>query len=186
MLHLKNYYELVDIMTDLDEDTYSINYVGHTEDIYQLLKVINECTNITPDFIEFDSEGDEGETYVFSIDRDNSEITYSIMKAINPRDKKFYGINGEILVASDITDSFEEEIENRPCLVDFITRVKIGEPENKCDNIIFTNKSENGITQSWTDGNSYFSRSYYSSDVKDLESIAQEWNDFAKRLNNKG
>lgn len=55
---------------------------------------------------------------------------------------------------------------------------EFSEEDNKDQLVI--NESPNGLTQSWTNGNSYFSRSFYSSDKDEMEKVKAEWNRFAQ------
>lgn len=186
MMNVCCMYGMFDILTDFDEDSISRSFVGNETEIMELLNVCNECSNIVPDIIQFDSE--EENYYVFSLDNIDGNIYYSILPAINEKNGKFYGCNGDLFVSTTVPKEFERDVKSYEYIdADSITRVSFEEEiendsaeDDNCS--IYTEKSDHGITQSWCDGNSYYSRSYYSSDAKNLETITKEWNDFAKRL----
>ena len=196
MIKIDNMYNMAAILMEFDCDTMSNSFVGNEFEVLDLLGAFNECVDISPDIIQFDSEK-EG-YYVFTVDRIKSDVVYSILPAVNDKTGKFYGVNGNIFVSTSVPENFEEDVKSYPHIsVDTIIRVSVwdnDEDEDDCDTCpykreakaeIYTNKSDEGITQSWTDGKgSYFSRSYYSSDKDTMDRVVREWNDFAKKLNN--
>lgn len=190
MINICCMYEMFDILTDFNKKSISRSFVGDETEVLELLGVCNECSEICPDIIQFNSE--EEDYFVFSLDNIDGNIYYSILPAINEKTGKFYGCNGDLFVSTTVPTEFERDVKSYEYIdVDSITRVSFEEETEKNsaedDNCgIYTEKSDHGITQSWCDGNSYYSRSYYSSDAKNLESIAKEWNDFAQRLQNRG
>ena len=202
MIELNNMYEMTAVLMDLDEDSTTRSFVGNEFEIIDLIGAFNECTDIRPDIIQFDSE-EEG-YYTFSVDRVEADLVYGIVPAVNEKNGKFYGINGDVFVSSSVPLSFEKDIKSYPHIsIDSTTRVNIGlepmdddyECDGDCDNCpfnveeeedtsgIYTEKSDGGITQSWTDGKgNYFSRSYYSSNKDSMDKVIREWEDFAKKL----
>ena len=186
MIYVNNMYELYDILTDFDEDSTSRSFVGNETEVMGLLSKCNEFSSFLPDTIQFNSEDED--YYVFSLDKIDDEVFYTILPAINENTGKFYGCKGDLFVSTTVPDEFEKDANSYVYIKsDSITRISIKSKENDSDkNNIFTVKSDCGITQSWSDGDSYYSRSYFSSDAKNLENIAKEWNDFAQRLQNRG
>ena len=103
MINVCCMYGMFDILTDFDEDSISRSFVGNETEIMELLNVCNECSNIVPDIIQFDSE--EENYYVFSLDNIDGNIYYSILPAINEKNGKFYGCNGDLFVSTTVAFS---------------------------------------------------------------------------------
>ena len=201
MKKIENMYEMVALLMMFDEDSTARSFVGNEFEVLELLGAFNECVDIAPDLIQFNSE-EEG-YYVFTVDRIESNLVYSILPALNEKVGKFYGINGDVFVSSMVPETFEKDIKTYKYIsVDSVTRVSIWDTDtddetNDCnencgncplkskdDNLnIITEKNDNNIVQTWTDGKgNYFSRSYYSSDKDTMNKVMHEWEDFAKRL----
>ena len=195
MIRVNNMYDIVDLLTDLDEDSITRSFVGDECEVLELMGTFNECTDIIPDLIQFDSE--EAGYYVFMVDRIGSDIVYSIFSAVNNSNGKFYGVNGDIFVSTSVPEEFEEDVNSYKHIdVDSIVRVAFDEEDDdECDGncsdcplkentdkpAIYTEKEKDKITQAWTDGDgSYFMRSYYSSDKVNMAKIASEWEAFAE------
>ena len=201
MIKVSDMYELASILMDLDEESVSRSFIGNEYEVIELLGVFNECSYIKPDIIQFDSEN-EG-YYTFTVDRVGSEVVYGIVPAVNKNTNKFYGVNGDIFVSTNVPYGFEKDLKSYPHIsVDSVTRVSIwdedaddDECDGNCDDCpfnddkedamssIYTQRSDNGISQSWIDNNgNYFTRSYYSSNKDSMNSIMREWEAFAKKL----
>ena len=197
MLNLK-LEELVYVLLTLDiegkEDCVVNNFVGDAIDVLGVFGELTENVPVVMDCIQFDSEDDKG-YYCLSVEKyDDESILVSVVNAVNEKTGKYYAINGNVFVADYISEKFEKDIKSYPHAdLGRVLRVNLDWGDNednpcedcnlkesceKSDREIYTEKDKNSITQSWTDGSSYYSRSFQSSDPKKLDKVAGEWSDF--------
>ena len=178
-----------------DEDYVINNFIGDSTDVLEVLSELTENVPVVIDCIQFDTE-DDG-IYCLSVEKfDDDKILVGVVNAINSSNGKFYAINGNMFVANYVSDDFENDVVSyKHAEPGHIIRFKYTEDscencehKNTCeldkkdDRGIYTEKDDHYITQSWSDGNSYFSISYSSSDPKQMEKISKEWSDFAAKF----
>ena len=193
--------ELVYLLLTLDEDSddYVVNnFVGDSLDVLTILTELTQNVSVTLDCIQFDSENYDG-FYCISVEKDEDyeeTVLVSVVGAENEEKGKFYGINGNVFVANYIPERFEKDIKNyKQTDLGHIIRIDFGdhcdscEHKEECNSInkdtskIHMDEDDHFITQSWTDGKgNYFSRSFSSSDSKQMDKISKEWADFADRF----
>ena len=179
---------------DRDDEDYVVNnFVGDAWDVLGVLTELTECVPVELDCIQFDSEDEEG-YYCISVEKsenNDSAVLVGVVNAMNELNGKFYGINGNVLVADYVIDSFEKDIKSyHQTNLGYVIRVNYCDSScddcvnNHCDDEeIYTEKDDNFITQAWTDGyGNYFSHSFSSTDPKMMELISKEWSDFETRF----
>ena len=201
MLNLK-LEELVYLLLTLDiegkEDCVVNNFVGDAIDVLTVFGELTENVSVVLDCVQFDSEDDKG-CYCLSVEKyDDESVLVSVVNAVNEKTSKYYAINGNVFVADYISEKFEKDIKSYPHAdlgrvlrigldwEDGVDDLSIGchlkESCEKSDREIYTEKDKNSITQSWTDGSSYYSRSFQSSDPKKLDKVVSEWSDFEAKF----
>ena len=177
-----------------DSDYVVNNFVGDSADVLEVFSELTENVPVIIDCVQFNSE-DDG-IYCLSVEKfEDDAILVSIVNAINKTNGKFYAINGNIFVADYVSDEFEDDVVSyKHADPGYIVRVSYNydscencEHKNECaetdNNEVYTEKTDHSIHQSWSDGNSYYSRSFSSSDPKMLDKISKDWADFEKKFN---
>lgn len=171
------------------------NFIGNSFDVLEVLSELTEKVPVILDCIQFNSEDED--TYCLSVEElDEEAVLVSVVNTVNKTNGKFYAINGNMFVANYISDDFEDDVvsykhanpghiirfeyNNNPC--------ENCEHKDSCDldekdnHNIATEKDDHYITQAWTDGKNYFSRSFSSSDPKQMDKVSKEWADFEARF----
>ena len=178
-----------------DEDYIVNNFIGNSFDVLEVLSELTENVPVILDCIQFNSEDED--LYCLSVEELEEEaVLVSVVSAVNKTNGKFYAINGNMFVADYVSEDFEDDVvgykhANPGHIVRFVYT------DNSCENCehkdccdldkkdnheISTEKDDHFITQSWSDGNSYFSRSFSSSDPKMLDKISKEWSEFETKF----
>lgn len=193
--------ELVYLLLTFDDecfkdDEYVINnFVGSSFDVLEVLSELTEKCPVILDCIQFDSEDED--TYCLSVEElDEEAVLVSVVNAVNKTNGKFYAINGNMFVADYISDDFEDDVvsykhanpkhiirfeyNNNPC--ENCEHKDSCKEDDENNDEVYTEKSDHMICQSWSDGNSYFSRSFSSSDPKMLDKISKEWSEFEAKF----
>lgn len=178
-----------------DEDCVVNNFIGSSFDILEVLSELTEHVPVILDCIQFDSEDED--IYCLSVEELEEEaVLVSVVNAVNATNGKFYAINGNMFVADYVSEDFEDDVNSyKHAIPGHIVRFVY--TNDSCENCehkdccdmdkkdnreIATEKDDHFITQSWSDGNSYFSRSFSSSDTKMLDKISKEWADFEAKF----
>lgn len=178
--------ELIYLLLTLDDedndDEIVNNYVGDSLDVLSILNELTKNVPVVLDSVQFDSE-DVDNLYCISVEKyDDNSILVGIVNAVNPNGNKFYAINGNIFVSDYVSKSFEKDVKSYPYAdTGDIIRVCL-EDEDEDEDKIVTEKSDHMIHQAWSDGTSYYSRSFQSSDPKQLDKIVKEWSDFETKF----
>lgn len=171
------------------------NFIGSSFDVLEVLSELTENVPVVLDCIQFNTE-DDG-IYCLSVEKfEENNILVSVVNAVNSSNGKFYAINGNMFVADYVSEDFESDVVSyKHAEPGHIVRFKYA--ENSCENCehkdsckeddenndeVYTEKSDHMICQSWSDGNSYFSRSFSSSDPKMLDKISKEWSEFEAKF----
>lgn len=176
-------------------DEYVINnFVGSSFDVLEVLSELTEKCPVILDCIQFDSEDED--IYCLSVEElDEEAVLVSVVSAVNKANGKFYAINGNMFVASYVSEDFESDVVSyKHANPGHIIRFGyVNDPCDKCEHKdycqedenndeIYTEKNDHMIHQSWSDGKSYFSRSFSSSDSEMLKKISKEWENFEKKF----
>lgn len=177
--------ELIYLLLSFDEDNDFINnFVANASDVFDVLNELTQNIPVTIDCMQFDSEGMDDEYYCITVEKRNDDVLVSVVEAQNELNEKFYAINGNVFVANYIPEKFEKDINSYPYTnLGHVIRIKLNDTD--CDNHeneIYTEKGDHMIHQSWSDGTSYFSRSFQSSDSELLDRIIKEWSDFESKF----
>ena len=178
-----------------NEDYVINNFIGNSFDILEVLSELTENVPVILDCIQFDSEDDD--VYCLSVEKlEDDAVLVSVVNAVNKTNGKFYAINGNMFVADYVSEDFEDDVisykhaEPGPIIrFNYVNDLCNGcehkesckEDDEKNDEV-YTEKNDHMIHQSWSDGNSYFSRSFSSSDPKLLDKISKEWSTFETKL----
>ena len=175
----------------LDEDYVINNFIGDSTDVLEVLSELTENVPVVLDCIQFNTE-DDG-TYCLSVEKfEEDNVLVSVVNAVNNSNGKFYAINGNMFVADYVSEDFESDVVSyKHAEPGHIVRFKYA--ENSCENCehkdscdldkkdnhnIATEKDDHYIAQAWTDGKNYFSRSFSSSDPKQMDKVSKEWANF--------
>lgn len=190
-----NLHEVVYLLLTFDDELYKNdeyvinNFVGTSLDVLEVLSELTENVPVVIDCLQFNSEDDN--IYCLSVENlDDDAVLVSVVDAVNMTNGKFYAINGNIFVADYVSENFENDVASyKHANPGHIVRFTYDccnchdcEDDEDNNNEIYTEKNEHMIHQSWSDGTSYYSRSFSSSDSKKLDEISKEWSDFEKKF----
>lgn len=178
-----------------DEDYVINNFIGSSFDILEVLSELTENVPVVLDCVQFDSEDED--IYCLSVEElEDHAALVSIVSAVNKTNGKFYAINGNMFVADYVLEDFEGDVmsykhaepghivrfdfNNKPC--ENCEHKNLCKEDDENNDEIYIERNEHMIHQSWSDGTSYYSRSFSSSDSKKLDEISKEWADFEKKF----